>query len=224
MSDSRSQSVGADKYKYPAMAAVAVTALFFGYLWGNRSRVGELTIGEKGVALKVFERDGLEVLIDRVLGYEVDSEKHTGKPLSEDEMDKKYQKQALISHLASVVKSQSYKSELGQQMLKIAEASENPFHWEYVEAELRYDPTITGPVYHVCKDADEWKKRRLSVQVWNKAKGQFEDVGREYYALPEKLCPDATAKIVFTGIKSLVDESRKPGNLAKVRSLVTIPQ
>lgn len=223
MGNSNVNDKGGEKYKYIAMATVSVAFLFFGYLWGNRSKVGELTIGDKGVVIKLSERERIEALIDRILNSNTPSISKASISLEEQE-DMKYQRAALVEHLATVLRRYNYKSDVGRKILSIAESSQNPFDWEYVDAEVRKDPTITAPIFYVCTNANDWRGKRLSVQVQRQRKKGFTDDGKEYFAVPIKNCTRTDQNVVWTGLQSLVDASNQPGSLAKARPVVTIPQ
>jgi hypothetical protein len=115
-----SHSTASLKYFY--LTAIAVTSLFLGYLWGNQSKTGEVIIGQKGLAIKIANRERVETLIDNILDPTVGA---SGKKAStpEEEKANNYQRQALIDHLAAVIKRYDHNSYMGRTILGIAAAS-----------------------------------------------------------------------------------------------------
>jgi hypothetical protein len=205
------------------LTAIAVTSLFLGYLWGNQSKTGEVTIGKEGLVIKIADREKVETLIDNILDPTVGA--NGKKPRTpEEEKAINYQRQSLIDHLAAVIKKYDHNSYMGRTLLEIAEKSDDPFSWEYENASIEYDPTINEKVFVVCTNASEWKNRKLSVQIKNTKTDSFTGDGKEYYSLPGIGCTPANRKRVKTNDLALFQASRKPGMLAQARSLVSIPQ
>ncbi|MCP9888786.1 hypothetical protein KBY96_12715 [Cyanobium sp. ATX 6A2] len=192
--------------KYFALAAVAVTALFLGFLWGNQSKTGKLTIGDSGVHVEISDRERIESVIDKLLN------ENTTSP---------YERQALITHMISVIRKHAHESDIGQEIVEAANKSEGPFYWEYRDVDVRYDPTISAPIFYVCKE-DTSLQGVISVQVLDGNNG-FMDVGKEHQAIPHKQC-GTDQSVVFTGYKELVEAAEAPGRLAKARKVVTFPR
>ncbi|MGB5133636.1 MAG: hypothetical protein WBN89_00515 [Prochlorococcaceae cyanobacterium] len=192
--------------KYLALSAVAVTALFLGFLWGNQSKTGKLTIGDSGVHVEISDRERIESIIDKLL-----NEKTTSP----------YERKALITHMITVIRKHTHESEIGQEIIEAANQSEGPFYWEYRDVDVRYDPKISAPIFYVCKEDTELQGV-ISVQVLDGNNG-FMDVGKEHQAIPYKQC-GTNKSVVFTGYKELVDAAEVPGRLAKARKVVTFPR
>jgi hypothetical protein len=217
------ESHGTASLKYFYFTAVAVTSLFLGYLWGNQSKTGEVIIGQKGLAIKIADRERVETLIDNILDPSVGANGKKART-PEEEKENNYQRQALIDHLAAVIKRYDHNSYMGRTILGIAENSADPFSWEYDEASIEYDPTIRNKVFIICTNASGWKNRKLSVQVKDMKTDSFTPDGKEYYALPQMDCTPTNRKRVRTNDLALVQASRKPGMLAQARGVVSIPQ
>jgi len=215
--------LAATTMKYFYFTALAVTSLFLGYLWGNQSKTGEVTIGKKGLVIKIADGERVETLIDNILDPTVGA--NGKKPRTpEEERSINYQRQALIDHLATVIKRYDHNSYMGRTLLGIAENSVDPFSWEYEDASIEYDPTINDKVFLVCTNASGWKNRKLSVQIKNTMTDSFTSDGKEYYSLPKMDCTPTNRKRVRTNDLALFQASRKPGMLAQARGLVSIPQ
>lgn len=209
--------------KYFYLALVAVAALFLGYLWGNQSKTGEVTIGEKGLVIKITDRERVETLIDNILDPGVGADGK--KPRTpEEERAMNYQRQALIDHLAAVIKRYDHNSYMGRTILGIAENSADPFSWEYEDVSIEYDPGIRDKVFVICSNNSDWKNRKLSVQIKDIKADSFTSFGKEYYALPQIHCTSTNRKRVKTNDLALFQASRKPGLLAQARGVVSIPQ
>lgn len=214
---------GSANMKYFYLTAVAVTALFLGYLWGNQSKTGEVTIGEKGVVIKITDRERVETLIDNILDPGVGADgKKPRTPAEERAIN--YQRQALIDHLAAVIKRYDHNSYMGKTMLGIAENSADPFSWEYDDISIEYDPAIRDKVFVICTNNSDWKNRKLSVQIRDIKADSFTSHGKEYYALPQMHCTPTNRKRVKTSDFDLFRASRKPGLVAQARGVVSIPQ
>jgi hypothetical protein len=141
-----------------------------------------------------------------------------------EEKENNDQRQALIDHLAAVIKRYKHNSYMGRTLLGIAENSVDPFSWEYEDVSIEYDPTIRNKVFIICKNASGWKNRKLSVQIKNIKTDSFTSDGKEYYSLPQMDCTPTNRKRVKTNDFALFQASREPGMLAQARGLVSIPQ
>lgn len=196
-----------DVTKYFILGAVGITALFLGYLWGNQTKIGRLSVGKEGVHIEVSDRERIEAIIDKII------DDREGRP---------YERSAMIEHMMNVIKRHTHDTDVGKKIVGAVKDGSGPFEWGYEDAEIRYKEEITAPVFYVCNET-----RRLhgeiSVQVWDAKKNEFLDVGKELHGLPFKNC-GTSRYIVYTGYKDLAAASRLPGRLAKVRPVVTFPR
>lgn len=204
-----------------------ITLLFLGFLALNPLREGELTAGQEGVRITVRHRERIEHLINRILGIKDDSDVTSGKAPKKEEEVPSYVRRSLVHHLAYIVDIQKPSDDLGSEIVNAAVNRKGPFNWNYEAAEVRYDPSIEGPVFYVCKDDRDLAGKMLAgseINVQIKVAGKLTEDGKQLAALGRNCTEGSEGKhIVYTGIKVLADAANMPGSLARVRRVVTIP-